>query len=273
VNIELDSIPLNKSSVAEIRNVYNINTSDKRSMVEYDIPGMEGNVFQNLGRSPVMISFDGTLQGKTARSNLEVLRSKFKQGMPLPFNSNISGAADVTKVLIEDLRIEEVAGITERYRYSIVLREYKEPPPEPTTPPSQDEKAKEFAKNVSEKTMEGINYITGKVMDAEGKPKSGVRVIATCSEGEHKGETYEGETNEEGIYRIDDLPPDKYKITVDAEEYEGVEEVVIIGKGKESEEQAKETPEEESPEEDVPEEAEEEPLEESTEENEEESIE
>lgn len=234
MNVELDGIPLNKSSGAEIRNIYNINTSDKRSMVEYEIPGMEGNVFQNLGRSPVKISFDGTLQGKTARDNLEVLRARFKQGIPLPFNSDISGAADVTKILIEDMRIEEVAGITDRYRYSIVLREFKEPPPEPTTPPSQDEKAKEFANNVSEETLEGINCVTGKVLDSEGNPKSRIRVIITCSEGEHKDEIYDCETNEEGIYLVEDLPPGKYKISVDAEEYEGIEETIIIGKGEKS---------------------------------------
>ncbi len=255
MNIELDSIPLNKTGVEEIRNVHNINTSDKRTMVEYEIPGMEGNVFQNLGRSPVKISFDGTLQGKTARSNLEVLRSKFKQGMPLPFNSDISGAADVTKVLIEDLSIEEVAGITERYRYSIVLKEYKEPPPEPTTPPSQDEKAEDWADEEADKAAEGINYLTGKVLDAEGKPKSKVPVLATSSEGE-----YRGETDEEGVYRIEDLTPGKYKVTVDAEEYEGIEEIVIIG-GEETEEEVGEEAEEEvgeEAEEEVGEEAEEE---------------
>ncbi len=33
------------------------------------------------------------------------------------------------------------------------------------------------------------------------------------------------------MYRIENLPPGKYKITVDSEEYQGIEEVVTIGKG------------------------------------------
>jgi len=231
VNIELDGIPLIRTEsnqaggIIEIRNVSNITTSDRRSMVEHEIPGMEGNVFQNLGRSPVRISFDGTLRGKAARGNLETIRSKFKQGVPLPFNSDISGATDVTKVLIEDMRIDEVAGVTERYRYSIALREYKEPPPEPTMPPSQDDKAKEWAEKVAEETVESINYITGKVVDLDGNPRSGVLVHITSDEGE-----FTVETNEEGIYRTEELPPMKYKVTVDSEGYEGIVEEVLIGK-------------------------------------------
>lgn len=247
MDIELEGIPLNKTEqnqaggMLDVMNISNMSTSDRREMVEHVIPGMEGNVFQNLGRSPVNISFDGILQGISAKSNLETLRSKYKQGTPLSFNSNISGAADVTKVLIDDLRITEVGGESNRYNYSIVLREYKEPPPEPTIPPSQDEEAKDWAKKTAEEAVESINYLTGKVLDTEGNPKSGVDVLAKSKNGE-----YTGKTNGEGIYRIDELLPGKYKIFVDAEEYAGVEEKVTIGKGGEDESGEETTEEEET---------------------------
>jgi hypothetical protein len=121
MNIELDGIPLVKADQSpqggqtEIRNIFNISTTDKRDMIAHKIPGMEGDVFQNLGRSPVVISFDGTFQGKTAKENLEVLRTKFKQGTPLPFNSDLTGAADITQVLINDMRIEESARVIGKY--------------------------------------------------------------------------------------------------------------------------------------------------------------
>ncbi len=257
MNIELDSIELNKTiydqngGVEEVRYISNISTSDKRGMVEHEIPGMEGNVFQNLGRSPVSISFDGTFEGESAKSNLETIRSKYKQGIPLPFHSDVSGATDVTKVLIEDLRVEDVAGMTNRYKYSIVLMEYKEPPPEPTTPPSQDEQAEEWADDTADETVESINCLTGKVLDSEDNPKSGVTVFARSYEGE-----YQAQTNDDGMYRIENIPPGKYKITVDSEEYQGIEEVVTIGKGGE------EVPPEVEPEEQTEEETvEEEPAE------------
>lgn len=232
MNIEIDGIALVKSeqgeagSGVEIRNVSNISTTDRRNIVEHQIPGMEGSVFQNMGRAAVRISFEGTLQGRSAKNKLETIRSKFKQGIPLPFNSDISGATDVTQVLIENLRISEEAGITDRYQYSIVICEYKEPPPEPTIPPSQDEGAAEAHENMAEEEIEAINYITGKVLDHEGNPKTGVAVIIRSEASE-----YRVETNEEGIYRQNDLPPARYRVSVESEEYRGIEKEVVIGSG------------------------------------------
>lgn len=232
MNIELDSFPLiltgqdKTGKAADIRNVSNIRTTENLIKAEKTPPGLDAGASQNLGRSAVKISFDGTFQGKTAMNNLEMIRSKFKGGKPLPFNSDVSGATDVTKVIIDVFRIEEAAGRSDLYKYSMELSEFKEPPPQPTTPPSQIGKAKTFAANASQNALDGINYLTGKVLDAEGKPKSGVKVLATSKQGE-----FQGQTNEEGIYRIEDLPPDEYRVTVDAEGYEGVEETVTIGKG------------------------------------------
>jgi len=233
MNIELDGIPLVKidenprGGQPEIRNVFNISTADRRDMVSHKIPGMEGDVFQNLGRSPVVISFDGTFQGKTAKENLETLRTKFKQGTPLPFNSDLSGAADITHVLVNDMRIEESNSVIGRYHYFMVLQEYKVPPPEPVMPPAQDEEAAEWQEQTAQDVVESINVITGKVLDGDGNPKSGVPVKVTGESGE-----YNAETDDEGMYRIEDVPPGTYKVTVDSEEFEGaVEEVTVGGEG------------------------------------------
>ncbi|MFA5269193.1 MAG: carboxypeptidase regulatory-like domain-containing protein, partial [Methanoregula sp.] len=236
MNIELDGVPLFKADTSpqggqtEIRNVYNISTTDKRDMIGHKIPGMEGDVFQNLGRSPVVISFDGTFQGKTAKENLEILRTKFKQGTPLPFNSDISGAADITHVLINDLRIEESADVIGKYHYFMVLQEYKVPPPEPVMPPAQDEEAAAWQEETAGEVVDSLNVITGRVLDAEGNPKAGVTVTVTGDSGE-----YSVDTDDEGLYRIEDVTPGTYTVKVDSEEYEGSEEEVTVGRG-ESEE-------------------------------------
>lgn len=251
MNIELDSIPLvwterdQIGNITEIRNISNIRTSDRRSMVEHEIAGMEGNFFQNLGRYPVKISFDGSLQGRTAKTNLETLRSKFKQGTPLPFNSDISGATDVSKVLIEDLHIEDFPGTVSRYGYSIVLREYKEPPPEPSIPPSQDDQAEEWSREVAEDAADSINEIRGRVLDREGNPAVGAPIKVIGSDGE-----YDTEADSEGNYSIENLPPGRYRVTVDIEGYGGVEEVVEIGEaGEESPPEEEREAEEEGPQE------------------------
>jgi hypothetical protein len=244
MNIELDGIPLFKADTSprggqtEIRNVYNISTTDKRDMIGHKIPGMEGDVFQNLGRSPVVISFDGTFQGKTAKENLEVLRTKFKQGTPLPFNSDISGAADITHVLINDMRIEESADVIGKYHYFMVLQEYKVPPPEPVMPPAQDEEAAAWQEETAEDVMDSINVITGKVLDTEGNPRSGVTVTATGESGE-----YHVETDEQGIYRIEEATPGTYTVKVELEEYEGSEQEVTVGGGETGEDSEEDTEE------------------------------
>lgn len=242
MNIELDGIALiwrnQPGTPVDIRTVASITTTDKRAIVEHEIPGMQGNVFQDMGRDPVKISFEGSLHGKSAKNNLECIRSKFKQGVPLPFNSDVSGAADVTKVVIEEFRVDETAGIPEMYKYSIILREYKEPPPEPTTPPSQEGTAKEWAEDESEKAADSINVITGKVLDAEGNPKDSINVRITGKDGE-----FQVTTNKEGIYRYEDLPAGTYSVNVLGEGYEGITETVTVGNGGESE---REEPSEES---------------------------
>lgn len=224
MNIELDGISLNKTAEGDIRNVFNIGTADSRALVEHKIPGMEGSVIQDLGRSAVRISFDGTFQGKNSKTLVEQLRSKFKQGTPLPFNSDISGAADVTKVIIEELAITDSAGFKDRFTFSMALREFKEPPPAPTPVQPQDEAAEEWAEEVAEESVESVNQVSGKVLDAAGGPKAGVMVLIKGDTGE-----YQAETDEDGMYRVERLEPGTYRVTIDDKEYEGLAEEVVIG--------------------------------------------
>lgn len=226
MNIELDGISLNKVGDADVRNIFNIGTSDSRSLIEHKIPGMEGSVIQDLGRSAVRISFEGTFQGKNAKTLLEQLRSKFKQGTPLPFNSDISGAADVTKVIIEELTIRDTAGFRDKFIFSMALREFKEPPPAPTPVQPQDEEAEIWAEEVAEESVESINQVSGKVLDVKGEPKPGIKVLIKGDAGE-----YEAETDDDGVYRVERLEPGTYKVTIDDEEYAGLEEEVVIGSG------------------------------------------
>jgi len=133
MKIELENIKLTSRSVniqsgasRETRSVYNIKTTEKRTLVEHKIPGLEGNIFQDMGREPIRISFDGIFQGPLAKKNLEELRKKFKAGKPVQFASDITGTTDITKVLINDLIIGDTLGDSARFTYSISLIEYLE---------------------------------------------------------------------------------------------------------------------------------------------------
>jgi len=224
MSVELDGMILTKhfrdsetGATKELRSVYDVSVSEKRSIVEHKIPGLEGGILQDLGRESVRISFDGVFYGETAKEDLERILSRFKAGTPVPFSSDISGVAEVTQVLIEDFQIEDVSGVTNRYKYRIALREYSKPPEEEEPAPSQEEEAKEDIEEKTNDALASVNYLTGKVLDETGNPKKDVNVKIAWDEGE-----YTVKTNEEGVYRKDDLEPGKYTITVDAPGYEGI---------------------------------------------------
>ncbi len=232
MDIEIDNIPLIKRVedpqtrvVSEIRNVYNISMGERRMIIEHKIPGSDDSILQDMGKEPLRISFEGIFLGEKAKENLQDLWSRFRQGKPLNFSSDITGIADVTKVLIEDLRIDDIAGNPNSYHYSIVLSEYREPRPPQAQPPSQEEQAQEEVQSQADDTVASIDYVTGKVLDEEGNPKEGVEVVITKEDGQE----YRVRTDDQGIYRQDDLPPGKYKVTINAEGYEDLEEEVEIG--------------------------------------------
>jgi len=206
-----------------VHSVHNINVSEKRSIVEHRIPGLQGSVLQDLGREPVRIAFEGLIFGGEALQFVEQIRLKYKAGAPVPFSSDLSGVAEVTQVLIEELQVEEVGGVINTYTYWMVVREYTPPPEEEAPAPSQDAEAAEAVQQQADDDMTSINYITGKVVDADGNPQRDVDVKITFDGGE-----YTVKTDEEGVYRKEDLDPGTYTVTVDASGYEDVKEEVEI---------------------------------------------
>jgi hypothetical protein len=230
MSLELDGITLirhvrdpDTGATTLVHSVHNLNVSEKRSIVEHTIPGLQGSVLQDLGREPVRISFEGLIFGEEALQFVEQIRFKYKAGAPVPFSSDLSGVAEVTQVLIEELQVEEVGGVINTYTYWMVLREYTPPPEEEEPAPSQDEAAAEAVQQQADDDKASINYITGKVVDADGNPQSDVDVKITFDGGE-----YAVKTDEEGIYRKEDLEPGTYTVTVDAPGYEDITEEVEI---------------------------------------------
>ncbi len=236
MQFDLDGIVLNETqeqpdgSILAGRSVSNISTEDKRNVVSFEAPGAQGSTHSDLGRSAVVISFDGTVSGNGARDIIASLRAKFKAGAPVPFLSDLSGAADITKVLIDRFAVKDAAGSPDRYDYSIVLKEYREPPEEPDTAEEEEEAvvqdgaAEDWAEEEAENGEEGVNVITGRVLDSGGNPRKGVKVTVRSADGE-----YSAETDDEGIYRLENLAPGEYTATVEEEGYEGTECRLTIG--------------------------------------------
>ena len=115
----------------ELRTIQQIKTLERRALVEHRAPGMAGSVFQDLGRFATAVKLTGILFGENARTALETLRQKFQAAEPLSFTADITTATAIVDVLIDDLRVVEVAGRPNTFFYQIILRESPPPPPPP----------------------------------------------------------------------------------------------------------------------------------------------
>jgi len=161
----------------ELPSVQKISTEEERAIVEHRVPGLAGSVLQDLGRGTTAISLEGIFHGEEVLDDLEELREKFKAGEPVLFTADIATATEVNQVLIQDLKVSEVAGRKSYFRYSITLREYVEVEAEMTEQlqdgeiaQASTEEAESFIRD-AEKTVElesglrDMGALTGGVMD------------------------------------------------------------------------------------------------------------
>ena len=114
-----------------------IAAKESRHLAVLPVPGLSGDLHQDLGRGALAVEIVGSLAGDEARDDfLKQVREKFLAGDPVDFVADIVKESELERVLIETLEVEEVAGAPDAFRYRIVLREYTEPPEPPA--PSAD---------------------------------------------------------------------------------------------------------------------------------------
>ncbi len=111
----------------ELPQVQELATYERRVLAEHKPPSMAGSLLQNMGRRPTRLALWGVATGPDAQSFVEKLDGKFRDGKPVPFTADIVADAEIEKVIIEDLRIQDLAGKPERFAYVLTLREFIEP--------------------------------------------------------------------------------------------------------------------------------------------------
>jgi hypothetical protein len=136
-------------AVKEIRSVHLLSVYGRRSIVEHSIPGSDANVFQDMGRNPSVISFEGSLIGPNAEDAFKEIKAKFELSKPVPFSSDIALLSDINSVVLEKLAVHLIGGINLGVSYSITLREQKSTntkgargATKEAKPPSQEDQAK-----------------------------------------------------------------------------------------------------------------------------------
>src|SRR5262249_30578253 len=108
----------------ELPQVQEISAYERRTLAEHKPPGMAGNLLQNLGRRPTRLVLWGVATGPDALSFIQKLEDKFRAAKPVPFTADIVKDAEIEKMLIDDLKLQELAGKPARFAYVLTLREF-----------------------------------------------------------------------------------------------------------------------------------------------------
>jgi hypothetical protein len=109
-----------------------IEVVESRRLARLPVPGLMGDLHQDLGMNSLSVAITGSLQGDERRSSfLEELRDAFLDGSPVPFVSDITEASELEDVLIVGFELSEANDWGDEFRYRIELRQYVEPPEPP----------------------------------------------------------------------------------------------------------------------------------------------
>ena len=116
----------------EVPRIEAIASRESRRLAVLPVPGLSGDLHQDLGRDALQVELSGSLSGDQARDDfLKELRTQFLAGEPVDFVADIVNESELEQVLIASFVLEESADRPDEFRYRMVLREYTEPPDPP----------------------------------------------------------------------------------------------------------------------------------------------
>ena len=108
--------------------VHRVVTSEQAAFVQHRIPGLDGNLVQNMGRNSVRLQIDGIFYGPTASDSLDKLRGVHLKREPVDFIADVIGSAYAGKVTLDHLDVTQAAHEPDQFSYTLIVSEYIEPP-------------------------------------------------------------------------------------------------------------------------------------------------
>lgn len=111
----------------ELPQVQDVETDDLRAVAEHKAPGKDGSMLQNLGRAPTGVTVRGVASDPASLELVERLKNELRTGQPVAFVADITDAAGIEQVLLDDLQVRQLAGRPDAYAYVLTLREFIEP--------------------------------------------------------------------------------------------------------------------------------------------------
>jgi hypothetical protein len=103
-----------------------------RRLARLGVPGLQGDLHQDLGAQSLTVVIEGSLQGDERRSaHLQALQEQFLAGEPVPFVADIVESSELEEVLVVGFEVGERNDGGDEFWYRIELRQYVEPPEPP----------------------------------------------------------------------------------------------------------------------------------------------
>ncbi|HUI01879.1 MAG TPA: carboxypeptidase-like regulatory domain-containing protein [Nitrososphaerales archaeon] len=241
MEVKLDDIDLVKrvqssatSPLTEVRTVNDVHVDGKRSIVELRVPGSDGNVLQDMGREPLTILLKGEVWGPDAKTTVQSLKAKSDSGASVPFTSDLLAAASVSDVIIDEFEVDQIAGNPTRYRYLLLLREFKEGGEAAEgTATGADEVAEEEAdkKNIDEAQEDAekegeVHGVRVELRDHRGEPIPNIEVTVDGPDGSRKIES-----DEKGVVVIKDALDGTYVVTIEDDRFKDFIRKIRVKKG------------------------------------------
>jgi outer membrane protein OmpA-like peptidoglycan-associated protein len=189
-----------------LQQVQEIGGEQREIFNQHHVPALEGDFHQDLGRRAVRIGLNGVLTGPEAANNLATLRTKFRAAAPVAFVADIATATKVTRMLIEEMGVRELAGKPMRYEYALKLVEFIGPAKaktqaSPTPPPAPNLNSGNLRVEAIAGGQPGFNFGRAVVM-VEGAEQNNPRISTTLRD--WSGHIWAGEG----------LPPGKYAVRI-----------------------------------------------------------
>ncbi|HAJ61381.1 MAG TPA: hypothetical protein DCP31_20750 [Cyanobacteria bacterium UBA8543] len=208
----------------ELQLVQKIDTSDQQVRTQHSVPSLEGDFLQGIGRRASRVTLTGVITGEEAKTGLKTLRDKFRAAEPVSFVADIATATKVDQVIIAQMGVRELAGLPERFEYSIHLVEFVPPPATQAVteqPPIQavDEAVAADAAEVQETAVNQIDAQMGTI-EVTVEPSeadadlSQLQIIiqGQTSEGQDYRVVLDQQTN--GVFRKTDVPVGEYIVSL-----------------------------------------------------------
>jgi hypothetical protein len=108
-----------------------IEASETARFARHPVPGMSGELAQDLGRPSVRINVRGIFYGSDAADRLKQLRGYLLDRTPVDFVCELTGQGYFSQVMVDHLEVAQRAGRPDEFDYECVVTEYVPPPPPP----------------------------------------------------------------------------------------------------------------------------------------------